>query len=110
MKSKFVQHLENQHHIDSVDNIMDILHITNKGKVMDTIEKFYIYGETKLNNQINDKITVKPNVIFENLVRQDPHRGIPAARNSQSTTQPQFRKSHDHVHTQKQGPSKCNSG
>ena len=110
MKSKFVQHLENQHHIDSVDNIMDILHITNKGKVMDTIEKFYIYGETKLNNQINDKITVKPNVIFENLVRQNPHRGIPAARNSQSTTQPQFRKSHDHVHTQKQGPSKCNSG
>jgi len=87
MKSKFVQHLlENQHHIDSIDNIMDILRITNKGKMMDTIEKFYIYRETMLNNQINDKLTVKPNVIFETLVRQDPHRGIPAARNPQSTT------------------------
>jgi len=92
MKSKFVQHLlENQHHIDSIDNIMGILNITNKGKMMDTIEKFYIYRETKLNNQINDKLTVKPNAIFETLVRQDPHRGIPAAHNPQSTTQPQFR-------------------
>jgi hypothetical protein len=48
---------------------MDIIHITNKGQMMDTIEKFYIYRETKLNNQINDKLTVKPNVIFEILVR-----------------------------------------
>jgi hypothetical protein len=53
--------------------------------MMDTIEKFYIDRETKLNNQINDKITVKPNVIFETLVRQDPHRGILAAHNPQST-------------------------
>jgi hypothetical protein len=34
-----------------------------------TIEKFYIYRGTKLNNQINDKLTVKPNVVFETLVR-----------------------------------------
>ena len=68
MKSKFAQHLlENQHHIDSIDNIVDILHINNKEK-MDTIEKFYIYRETKLNSQINDKLTVKAKVIFETLV------------------------------------------
>jgi len=29
---------------------MGIIHITNKGKMMDTIEKFYIYRETKLSN------------------------------------------------------------
>jgi len=86
MKSKFAQHLlENQHHIDSIDNIVDILHINNKEK-MDTIEKFYIYRETKLNSQINDKLTVKAKVIFETLVWQDPHRKISAARNPQSTT------------------------
>ena len=87
MKSKFAQHLiENQHSIDSIDNVMDIIHITNKGKMLDTIEKFYIYRETKLNNQINDKLTVKPNVIFETLIRQDPHRGIPFTHNPKSTT------------------------
>jgi len=67
MKSKFAQHLDNQHSIDSVANIMDIIHIISKGKMMDTIEKFYIYQETKLNNQIIDKPTVKPNIIFETL-------------------------------------------
>ena len=52
-KSKFAHLLENQHLIDSVDKIMDIIHITRKGKMMDTIEKLYIYQETKL-NQISD--------------------------------------------------------
>ena len=54
---------------------MDIIHITNKGRMMDTTEKYYTYKETKLNNQINDKLTVQPNIIFETLVQQDVHRG-----------------------------------
>jgi hypothetical protein len=68
-KSKFAQHLlDKQHSMDKMENIMDIIHITNKGKMMDTIEKYYIYRETKLNNQIKDKLTVQPNIIFETLV------------------------------------------
>ena len=43
---------------------------------MDTLEKFYIFRETKLNNQINDKLAVKPNIIFDTIVQKDPHRGI----------------------------------
>jgi len=58
-----------------MDNIMDVIHITNKGRMMNTIEKYYIYRETKLNNQINDKLTVQPNAIFETLVQQETHRG-----------------------------------
>jgi hypothetical protein len=43
-KSKFAQHLlENRCAIGPMDNIMDIIHITNKGKMMDTLERFYIY-------------------------------------------------------------------
>jgi hypothetical protein len=72
--------------MDSIDIIIDIIHITSKGKMMDTIEKFYIHRETKFNDQINDKLTLKPNVIFETLVQQDPHRGIPPTHNLQSTT------------------------
>jgi ferritin-like metal-binding protein YciE len=39
-KSKFAQHLLDSHHsIDNMENIMDIVHITDKGKIMDTIAK-----------------------------------------------------------------------
>jgi len=53
---------------------MDVIHITSKGKILDTMEKFYIYKETRINNQINDKCTVKPNVIFETLILEDTDR------------------------------------
>jgi hypothetical protein len=76
-KSKFAQHLlDKQHSMDRMENTMDIIHITSKGKMIDTIEKYYIYREIKLNNQINDKLTVQPNIIFKTLVRLDPHRGL----------------------------------
>jgi endo-alpha-1,4-polygalactosaminidase (GH114 family) len=46
---------------------MDVKFIGKKGKYLDTIEQFYIYQETKRNNQINDKHTVIYNRIFEVL-------------------------------------------
>jgi len=59
-----------------MNDIMDTIYFTDKGRLMDTIESFYIFRETKLNNQINDRLTVKHNIIFETTVREDPHRGI----------------------------------
>jgi hypothetical protein len=38
-----------------------------------TEEKFYIFKETRINNQINYKNTVKPNTIFEALL--GPYKG-----------------------------------
>ena len=35
-----------------MENIMDIIHTTNKGKMLDTMGKFYIYKERRINNQI----------------------------------------------------------
>jgi hypothetical protein len=76
-KSKFAQHLlDSQHSIGKMENIMDIMHIMNKGKMMDTVEKYYIYKETKINNQINDRLTIQPNIIFDTIVQQDTHRGL----------------------------------
>jgi len=43
---------------------------------MDAVESFYIFCKTMLNNQINNKLTVKHNIIFETIIREDPHRGI----------------------------------
>ena len=68
-KSKFAQHLlENRHSIGPMENRMDTIHITNKGRMMDTLE-------TEFNNQINDRLTVKPNAIFEAVVHKDSHSG-----------------------------------
>jgi hypothetical protein len=53
---------------------MDIIHTTNKGKTLDTMETFYIYKEARNNNQINDKCTVKPNIVFETLILKDADR------------------------------------
>ena len=60
--------IENNHSIGHIDDIMEILHITNKGRSMNTIEKYRIYKETKNCNQINDKNTVKPNKIYDVII------------------------------------------
>jgi len=60
-----------------MQDIMDFLHITRKGRMMVTLEKFYIFRETKLNNQISDRLAIKPNIIFESIVRHNHYRGLP---------------------------------
>ena len=50
---------------------MSTIHIANKGRLMDALEKFYISRETKLDNQINDKLAVRPNIISETIVQKD---------------------------------------
>jgi hypothetical protein len=56
-KSSFAAHLlENKHSIGPMDNIRETLHTTGKGRMVDTLERFYIFRETKINNQINDRL------------------------------------------------------
>jgi hypothetical protein len=72
-KSKFATHLlDHEHSIGPITEIMEILHTTKKGRFMDTIEKFHIYRQTQLQNQINDRNTIKPNAIFDLVCSQDP--------------------------------------
>jgi hypothetical protein len=69
-KSYFAKHLlENNHPLHSTEKTMDILHTTYKGRMLAVIEKFYIYKETASNNQLNDKLTVTPNIIFDTILR-----------------------------------------
>jgi hypothetical protein len=71
-KSNSATHLlDHKHSIGPIFEIMDILHTTKKGRFMDTIEKFHIYKQTLLQNQINDKNTVKPNAILDLVCTHD---------------------------------------
>ena len=74
-KSKFAKHLvDNKHSVGPISDIMKVLYKKNKGKLMDTMEWCYIYKETYMSNQINDKNTAKPSVIFETLVNENTSR------------------------------------
>ena len=52
-----------------MNEIWEEIHMKKNGKMLDTLKNFYIYRETKLGNQINDKLTVQSNPIFEVLVK-----------------------------------------
>jgi len=54
---------------------MGILHIINKGKIINTLESFHIDNETKTDNKINDKFTVKLYIIFDTLIPNYTNRG-----------------------------------
>jgi len=47
---------------------MVILRISNKGKMLNNLERFHIDNETKADNQIKEKYTVRPYIIFDTLI------------------------------------------
>jgi len=72
-KSKFAQHLLHEGHaIDIMDDIMKVIHIMGKGRMLNTLESFHIYKETKARNQINDRLTTKDNKLFEAILQHGP--------------------------------------
>ena len=69
----FAQHLLDEGHaIGNMDDIMKVIHITGKGRMLNTLESFNIYKETKAGNQINDRLTTKENKIFEAILQHGP--------------------------------------
>jgi hypothetical protein len=55
---------------------MNTVYTTSKGKLLNKMERFYIYKETKTVNQINDKCKVKPNILFDTIVNEDTDRAL----------------------------------
>ena len=51
-----------------MEDIMEVVHVTKKVETMDTLEGFHIYKETKAGSQINDRLTVREDAIFETIV------------------------------------------
>ena len=57
---------------------MDLLHVVEKGKLMDTLERFRIYKETKMENQINDRNIVARNILFYTILQKYANRRYPS--------------------------------
>jgi hypothetical protein len=68
--SKFAQHiLETRHNCDTMDQIMNILHIEKKGPKLNTLERYRIYEMTKRSLQMNDTFMDMHNPIFDVLIK-----------------------------------------
>jgi len=57
-----------------------------KGKRKDTLEKYYIFSETKLNNQMNDAVTIKQDSTFDTTDHYDHYSRLPNAYTPRLTT------------------------
>ena len=59
-KSAFAQHLmDNGQAIEKMEDIMKVVHIKNKGRMLNALENYHINKDTMAGNQINDKQTSK---------------------------------------------------
>ena len=63
------------HSIGPIERITGIVHVLQKSGLMNTLEIFHIYNTTRLNKQINEKCTAKPNVFFDTIIRNSTDRG-----------------------------------
>jgi hypothetical protein len=68
-KSKFAHVIDEGHAFGYIGDIMKLLHIAKKVSLLDAWEKFFIFKETKEGNQINDKLTVQYNPIFDAVLQ-----------------------------------------
>ena len=51
-------------------DIMEVVLVVSKSSLMNVLEKFCIYKETQMNNQINNRDALGYNKIFDMMVHQ----------------------------------------
>jgi hypothetical protein len=70
--SYFAQHIfENNHKFGPIDKTMSIVQFHQKGRHMNTLEKYNIYMEEIHNNHLNDQHTVNYNKMSEVIYNND---------------------------------------
>ena len=59
--------IEEERNFGPMNEIMEVIHVAKKVRMLDTLEKFYIYKETKCGIQISDKLTIQSKTVSEVL-------------------------------------------
>ena len=67
--SKCSQHLEYNHSIGPIEQIMDVVQVVNKLTFMNVLEKLCMCEETYKNNHLNCKSSISYIRIFETIVK-----------------------------------------
>jgi hypothetical protein len=50
---------------------LEILKVVNRGKLLDVLERFYIYKANKKKQIMNEQYVLDHNILFEMLLRYD---------------------------------------
>jgi hypothetical protein len=58
-------------------DVMGILHLNKKGRMMNTLENFYIYKEMEANNRIKGEGIFRHNITFDTIIHRNTGRGQP---------------------------------
>jgi hypothetical protein len=67
---RYRKHAREYRHATNKSNyVKHLLDTTEKGPMLNTLEKLYMYHETIDNNQLNDKNAVVPKAIFNAVIR-----------------------------------------
>jgi hypothetical protein len=70
--SGYAQHILNTgHSYGKTEDIMDIIKIENKGKHLDTLEKYHIFYAYKQHKHLNDNNIDTHNPIFNSIYKHD---------------------------------------
>jgi hypothetical protein len=81
--------LDARHSYDTIENTMDVIRIGQKGKYLNTLEKYYIYKINKTGLLMNDMNIDEHNPIFEELHKinsvSTPHTTQPSPTSTDST-------------------------
>jgi hypothetical protein len=71
-KSKYALHmLQLSHEYGTIENTLKILKVVNKAKLLDVLERFYIYKANRIKQIMNEQYVGDHNVLFEMLLRYD---------------------------------------
>jgi hypothetical protein len=86
---EFSQHLiNNGYTFGPINELMGILHLTKKGRHMNTLEKSYICLKTTRNSPINDKVCINEKSTPDTIIQERLHTWRhPALKPSQYTKQ-----------------------
>jgi hypothetical protein len=117
-KSKYAQHiLETTHEYGKIEQIMEILHIERKGRMLNAMESYHIYELTKQNLQMNEALTDSHNQIYHTLIKISQHTksqplthphtsfaptqvSYPTEKNTSQQTQPRIKETANSVDLQ----------
>jgi predicted GIY-YIG superfamily endonuclease len=73
--SNYAKHLlEHSHTFGPIFETMQILQYQIKGTHLNTIERYFIYKEFSINNNLNDEYNISSNKIFNALLRPTNHK------------------------------------
>ena len=72
LKSNFARHIiDHGHKYTNIDNNVDIIQNCSKGKLMNALEEFYIYRESKIdaNRLLNDQLKFDSNYLYDTAIK-----------------------------------------